>query len=397
MPSPRRAMLLPRPAALQEIVALHRIFSAVALLGPRQCGKTTLAGMVAEEQPAGTAVTVFDLEREADSRRLRLPERTLGPLSGLVVLDEVQHLPSLFTALRPLIDRPGAKTKYLLLGSVSPTIVKGVSESLAGRIGYLDLSGFVLGEVVERGGNWGDLWERGGLPSSYLAPDDRESRRWREGYFRSFLSRDHESLGIAIPAAALRRFWNMLAHCHGQTWNAAEFARAIGNGPAAARRCLDILSGSFAVRVLAPWHENLKKRQVRAPKVYVRDTGLLHSLLRIRSGEELAGHPKVGASFEGFVIEQVLAGVDERDAWFWGTHGGAELDLLLFRGGKRYGVEVKYTDAPRVTRSMRTALADLDLERLYLVYPGEERYDLDERIEVLPVTDIPALWPPYGG
>ena len=187
------------------------------------------------------------------------------------------------------------------------------------------------------------------------------------------------------------------SHYHGQTWNAAEFARAVGSGPAAARRYLDILSGAFAVRVLAPWHENLKKRQVRAPKVYVRDTGLLHSLLRIPSAEELAGHPKVGASFEGFVIEQVLAGVDEQDAWFWGTHGGAELDLLLFRGGKRYGVEVKYTDAPRVTRSMRSALADLDLERLYLVYPGEERYDLDERIEVLPVTDIPALWPPYGG
>ena len=397
MPSPRPAMLLPRPAALGEIAALHRIVPAVALLGPRQCGKTTLARMVAEAQPAGTAVTVFDLQRSADSRRLGLPERTLGPLSGLVVLDEVQHLPSLFAALRPLMDRPGAKTKYLLPGSVSPTIVKGVSESLAGRIGYLDLSGFVLGEVAEQGGDWTGLWERGGLPLSYLAPNDGESWKWRGIYLRSFLARDHESLGLTIPAAALRRFWTMLAHYHGQTWNAAEFARAVGSGPAAVRRYLDILSGAFAVRVLAPWNENLKKRQVRAPKVYVRDTGLLHSLLRIPSAEELAGHPKVGASFEGFVIEQVLAGVDEQDAWFWGTHGGAELDLLLFRGGKRYGVEVKYTDAPRVTRSMRSALADLDLERLYLVYPGEERYDLDDRIEVLPVTDIPALWPPYGG
>ena len=397
MPSPRPAMLLPRPAALGEIAALHRIVPAVALLGTRQCGKTTLARMVAAAQPEGTAVTVFDLQRSADSRRLGLPERTLGPLSGLVVLDEVQHLPSLFAALRPLMDRPGAKTKYLLPGSVSPTIVKGVSESLAGRIGYLDLSGFVLGEVAGQGGDWTALWERGGLPLSYLAPNDGESWKWRGIYLRSFLARDHESLGITIPAAALRRFWTMLAHHHGQTWNAAEFARAVGSGPAAVRRYLDILSGAFAVRVLAPWHENLKKRQVRAPKVYVRDTGLLHSLLRIPSAAELAGHPKVGASFEGFVIEQVLAGVDEQDAWFWGTHGGAELDLLLFRGGKRYGVEVKYTDAPRVTRSMRTALADLDLERLYLVYPGEERYDLDERIEVLPVTDIPALWPPYGG
>lgn len=390
-------MMLPRPAALEEIAALHRIVPAVALLGPRQCGKTTLARMFAEAQPAGTTVTVFDLERSADSRRLQLPERTLGPLSGLVVLDEVQRLPSLFTALRPLIDRPEAKTKYLLPGSVSPTIVKGVSESLAGRIGYLDLSGFVLGEVAGQGRNWEALWERGGLPLSYLAANDGESRKLRGIYLRSFLTRDHESLGITIPAKALRRFWNMLAHYHGQTWNAAEFARAIGSGQAAARRYLDILSGSFAARVLAPWHENLKKRQVRAPKVYVRDTGLLHTLLRILSAEELAGHPKVGASFEGFVIEQVLAGVDEQDAWFWGTHGGAELDLLFFRGGKRYGVEVKYTDAPRVTRFMRTALADLDLERLYIVYPGEERYDLDERIEVLPVTDLPVLWPPYGG
>lgn len=384
-------MVIARTSLVRQVVHEFRHYPAVALLGPRQCGKTTLARMVAESRGPETPVTVFDLEREADRERLRTPEQTLGPLTGLVVMDEVQHLPKLFTALRPLIDRPGAETRYLLLGSVSPTIVRGVDESLAGRICPLPLGGFDLEEVGGPGQDWRRLWRRGGFPRSYLAPDNEVSWDWRRRYFGSFLTKDHDALGISIPAAALRRYWQMLAHYHGQVWNAAEFARAIGRGEAAARRYLDLLAGAYAVRVLEPWYENLKKRQVKAPKVYVRDSGLLHTLLGLDSYEDLTGHPKVGASFEGFVIEQLIARDTDASTYFWGTHGGAELDLLWVRGRRRYGVEVKYTDAPRTTRSMRTALADLALDRLFIVYPGDEGYPLDERIEVVPAARLPAL------
>ena len=385
-------MVIARSGAVRQIVREFRDCPAVALLGPRQCGKTTLARMVAESRAPEMPVTVFDLEREADLVRLRTPEQTLGPLTGLVVIDEVQHLPKLLTALRPLIDRPGVETRYLLLGSVSPTIVRGVTESLTGRICPLELGGFDLEEVGGPGHDWRRLWRRGGLPPGYLAPDDEASWKWRRRYFQNFLTKDHDALGVSIPAAALRRYWRMLAHYHGQVWNAAEFARSIGRGEAAARRYLDLLEGAFAVRVLEPWFENLRKRQVKAPKVYVRDSGLFHTLLGLASFADLAGHPKVGASFEGFVIEQLI-GRDPPDdsAFFWGTHGGAELDLLWVTGRRRYGVEVKYTDAPRTTRSMRTALADLALERLFIVYPGDEGYPLDERIEVVPAARLPRL------
>ena len=384
-------MVIARTSIVRQVVHEFRHYPAVALLGPRQCGKTTLARMVAESRAPEMPVTVFDLEREPDLGRLRTPEQTLGPLTGLVVIDEIQHLPKLFTALRPLIDRPGAETRYLLLGSVSPTIVRGVDESLAGRICPLPLGGFDLEEVGGPGQDWRRLWRRGGFPRSYLAPDNEVSWDWRRRYFGSFLTKDHDALGISVPAAALRRYWQMLAHYHGQVWNAAEFARAIGRGETAARRYLDLLAGAFAVRVLDPWYENLKKRQVKAPKVYVRDSGLLHTLLGLDSYEDLTGHPKVGASFEGFVIEQLIARDTDASTFFWGTHGGAELDLLWVRGRRRYGVEVKYTDAPRTTRSMRTALADLGLERLFIVYPGDEGYPLDERIEVVPAARLPAL------
>ena len=380
-------MILARPGAIRRIAQSFRVHPAVALLGPRQCGKTTLARLFAAGESDST---VFDLERDADFRRLQNPEQTLSPLGGLVIVDEIQLRPQLFGALRPIIDRPAATARFLLLGSVSPTVVRGVSESLAGRVGLVDLAGFDLGEVGP-GPGWRILWERGGFPRSYLQPDAAASYEWRENFTQTFLQRDIPALGGNVPAAALRRFWSMTAHFHGQVWNAAEFARALGQGEAAARRYLDLLVGAFVVRTLPPWFENLKKRQVRSPKVYVRDSGVLHALLGVPSLAVLTGHPKVGASFEGFAIEQICAALSPRDPYFWATHAGAELDLLLTRNGKRYGFEIKFTEAPRTTRSMRVALSDLGLERLFVVYPGDESYALDSRIQALPVGEIPRL------
>ena len=390
-------MEISRPQAISRVAESFRVHPAVALLGPRQCGKTTLARAIAGREPASA---VFDLESAVDRRRLEVPEQTLGPLSGLVVIDEVQRRPTLFETLRVLLDRPGQDTRFLLLGSASPALVQGASDTLAGRVGLVDLFGFDLGEVgvpttgrqrVGSNGGWRRLWQRGGLPRSFLAPDDTASALWRESFVRTFLERDIPQLGITIPAETLRRFWTMVAHYHGEVWNASEFARAMGTSQPVARRYLDILAGAHMVRVLPPWYENLSKRQVKSPKIYVRDTGLLHELLDLPSGDALAGHPKVGASFEGFAIEQLLACTNLRSAYFWSTHGGAELDLMVIAGGKRYGFEFKYTDAPGTTRSMRVAMQDLKLERLWIVYPGDEAYDLDERISVLPVGDVPHV------
>lgn len=383
-------MLIERPLAKRHIARSFGVHGAVALLGPRQCGKSTLARMIAEEEPASV---FFDLERAVDQRRLATPEQTLAACEGLVVIDEVQRAPALFETLRVLLDRPAAKARFLLLGSSSPALVKTVSETLAGRCGRVDLSGFHQGETsaADPAADWRRLWLRGGFPRSYLAGDDAASALWREDFVGTFLERDVPQLGISIPAAALRRFWTMIAHYHGQVWNAAEFAAAIGANRATARRYLDILSGTYMVRVLQPWHENLKKRQVKSPKVYVRDAGLLHALLELGSERALAGHPKVGASFEGFAIEQIMALCNVRNAYFWGTHGGAELDLMIIVDGRRHGFEFKLSDAPGTTRSMRTALEDLSLAHLWVVYPGSEEYPLDEHITVLPVGGLAAL------
>ena len=390
-------MEIERPDALDRIAESFRVHPAVALVGPRQCGKTTLARMVADGK---SGAAFFDLESAVDRRRLAVPEQTLAPLAGLVVIDEIQRQPTLFETLRVLLDRPGHASRYLLLGSASPALVQGASETLAGRVGLVDLFGFHLGEVgvPVAGGSaegstrgWRTLWQRGGFPRSYLADDDAASALWRQSFVRTFLERDIPQLGISIPTESLRRFWTMVAHYHGEVWNASEFARAMGTSQPVARRYLDILAGAHMVRVLPPWHEKLKKRQVKSPKIYVRDTGLLHELLDLPSGDALAGHPKVGASFEGFAIEQLLATARARSAYFWATHGGAELDLLLIAGGKRYGFEFKYSDAPGTTRSMRVAMQDLDLAHLWVVYPGTEAYALDDRISVLPVRDLTGL------
>ncbi len=378
--------MIDRKEALQRVRAAFRVHPAVALEGPRQCGKTTLAHAF---MTGKRECTFFDLEKPVDRRKLETPEQTLGELRGWVVLDEIQRMPSLFELLRVLLDRRDAPARFLLLGSASPTLIRGVSESLAGRVGLVKLSGFDLRETgVE---TWRKLWLRGGFPRSFLAADDEASAQWRESFLQTFLERDMPQFGIGIPAETLRRFWTMIAHYHGQVWNAAEFARALGSSEATARRYLDILSGAFMVRVLPPWFENLRKRQVKAPKIYVRDSGLMHALQNVVSANDLAGHPKRGASWEGFVIEQILAGLDNRSPMFWGTHGGAELDLLVTVRGDRYGFECKYTDAPGSTRSMQVALQDLGLKHLWVVYPGQQRYTLGERLTALPLRDVPAL------
>ena len=380
-------MFIDRTLARARIHEAFSVHPAVALTGPRQCGKTTLARAIAAAEPQGS--TLFDLESAVDRRRLQAPEQTLGGLSGLVVIDEIQREPALFETLRVLADRPGNPARFLVLGSASPALVRGISESLAGRVGLVDLAGFDLTEIGPE--SWRTLWLRGGFPRSWLAPHDRASAVWRRSFVQTFLERDIPQLGINVPAETLRRFWTMLAHYHGQVWNAAEFARALGPSEGTARRYLDILTGAFMVRALPPWFANVRKRQVKSPRIYVRDTGLLHTLLTLETGDELAGHPKVGASFEGFAVEQLAGTFEAGGVYFWATHGGAELDLLVMRGGKRYGFECKLADAPGTTRSMRAALNDLELEHLWVVYPGKEAYPLDDRISVLPVADIPAV------
>jgi hypothetical protein len=330
--------------------------------------------------------TTFDLENPVGRRQLAAPMTALERLEGLVIIDEIQRQPELFEILRVLVDRPENAAQFLVLGSASPDLVKGTSESLAGRVGFVDLSGFVLGEVGQKERD--RLWSRGGFPRSFLSPDDAASVEWRMGFVRTFLERDIPQLGITIPAETLRRFWTMVAHYHGQVWNAAEFARSLGASENTARRYLDILAGAYMVRVLPPWFENLKKRQVKAPKIYLRDSGLLHTLLQLPELHAVLGHPKLGASWEGFVLEHLLNLVNTRDAYYWATHGGAELDLLIFKSGKRFGFELKYTDAPALTRSMHIALRDLQLDHLWVVYPGSERYALHEKVTAVPLEEV---------
>lgn len=367
-----------------------------ALLGPRQCGKTTLAREVFRS--AGGSAW-FDLETAAAREALSRPELALSGLRGLVVIDEIQRDPRLYAALRPLADRDAAPARFLVLGSASPDLVRGASESLAGRVGFVDLGGFDLSEVGADALR--SLWLRGGFPRSLLAPTDDESLAWRRDFVRTFLERDVPALGIRIPSETLRRFWTMIAHYHGQVWNGAELARSLGVGEHAVRRHLDVLVGAYVVRRIAPWHENLAKRQFKSPKVYVRDSGILHTLLGIGSEEALFGHPKVGASWEGFALEQILSLAPDAEAYFWGTHGGAELDLLVLHGGRRYGVEFKCADAPGMTKSLHVALRDLSLDRAWIVHPGEGRYPVHEKVEAIPLAEavrtLPFLARPPGG
>ncbi len=353
----------------------------VGLLGPRQIGKTTLARALAAEY--GRGLTYFDLENPADLRRLDDEATALADRRGLVVIDEVQRRPELFPMLRVLADRPRRPATFLVLGSASPSLLQQSSETLAGRITYHELDGFGVGDVGTR--HWRRLWQRGGYPRSYLARSDAESFEWRSDLRRTYTRQDLPALGPGYPARTIERVWEMLAHYHGQIWNGSEIARSFGVSHTTSRRYLDLLVDTFMVRLLPPWSENQGKRLVKSPKVYFRDAGLLHQLLDIRHTDALVRHPSVGASFEGFAIDAVIRqlGADRRECFFWATHQGAELDLLVVRGTTRLGFEIKHTVAPGVTRSMRIAMADLKLDRLDVIHVGHETYPLADRIRAV--------------
>ena len=364
--------------AVQGLLQRHPV---VAILGARQVGKTTLARAVARDCPGRTHW--FDLEDPADLARLADPMLALGDRRGLVVLDEVQRAPAIFAALRVLADRPRRPARFLVLASASQGLLRQSAESLAGRIAYHDLRGFALGEVGAR--RWSALWLRGGFPRAFLARSDAASAEWRRGFIRTFLERDLPQLGVGIPAPTLHRFWAMVAHHHGQVWNASELARAFGVADTTVRRYLDLLTAAFVVRQLSPWHANVAKRQVKSPKIYLSDSGLLHTLLGLASRTDLEHHPKIGASWEGFALQAVVDQLGARpdECFFWATQAGAELDLLVVRGRQRLGFEFKRTTMPSLTRSMHNALADLGLQRLDVMHAGARTYRLAPKVRAV--------------
>jgi len=374
--------MIERPSYITEIQAALQRSRIVALIGPRQSGKTTLAQMFVSSD----SVNYFDLEDPVSLTRLEEPMTALRDLTGLVVIDEIQRRPDLFLILRVLADRQPLQARFLILGSTSPDLVRKASESLAGRLETISISGFSLSEVGREKLN--QHWLRGGFPLSYLAANDVDSQIWRKNFIQTFLERDLPQWGIQISAVTLMRFWTMIAHYHGQTWNAAEASRSFGVSDMTVRRYLDILESVFMIRVLQPWYANIHKRQVKSPKIYFRDSGLLHSLLGIYSELDLYTHPKIGASWEGYAIEEIIKAMRPDETYFWGTHNGAELDLLLLKDGKRIGVECKRKDAPHLTNSMKIAMEDLQLDKLMVFYPGEKTYPLAERIDVIPLIRL---------
>ena len=376
--------MLSRIRELEVLMGALAEYPAVGIIGARQVGKTTLAGFVAERWDG--LVHSFDLENSEDIARLSDPMLALKGLKGLVILDEVQRVPEIFPALRVLVDRRDAECRFLILGSASPSLLQQSSESLAGRIYYHRLNGLGLDEVDEIN----RLWVRGGFPRSFLARSDMSSLDWRRSFIATFLERDLPQLGVTIGAARMRRFWNMLAHYHGQIWNASEFARSFGVADTTVRHYLDRLTDTLVVRQLQPWHENISKRQVKSPKVYICDSGLTHALLNLATQEEIESHPKSGATWEGFVIEQLIRRLRAHDSecFHWRTHAGAELDFLYVTGGRKVGYEIKRTVSPKTTKSMHIALEDLGLARLYVIHAGEHSFPLAEKIDALSINDL---------
>lgn len=374
--------MVTRSGLLESIRSALGRAPVTVLTGPRQAGKTTLARELLPE----TSPSYFDLEDPVSLARLDEPMTALAPLRGLVVIDEIQRRPDLFPVLRVLADRPKSPAQLLILGSASGDLLRQSAESLAGRTERIEIGGFTLPELGAESAD--TLWRRGAFPRAYLARTEVDAVAWRKQFIQTLLERDLPQWGVRVPAVALLRFWTMLAHYHGQLWNSAEPARALDTSPSTMRRYLDLLTDALMLRQLQPWHANVGKRQVKAPKLYVRDTGLLHRLLGIDSEKALLTHPKVGASWEGFVIEQVLATEAHDEAWFWATHQGAEIDLLLRRGDRLLGVEVKRTDAPRLTPSIRIAIDDLGLDRVAVVYPGAKRYPLGGKVEAVPLAAL---------
>lgn len=376
--------LLSRAGLMETVRRSVQRHPVTLLVGPRQCGKTTLA----RELARGSRTTFFDLEDPETPLRPEQAKQVLAPLRGLVVIDEFQRQPHLFEVIRVLADRRPLAARFLILGSASPSLVRGASETLAGRVARCDMAGFDLAEIPRA--RHTALWIRGGFPKAFLARSDRASIDWRKAFVQTFLERDLPQLGVHVPAPTLRRAFMMLAHYHGQLWNGAELARALGTSETAARHYLDVLAGAFMLRQLPPWFENVGKRLVKAPKIYLRDSGILHTLLGLETRLQVLAHPKLGASWEGFALDQAIRLMNaEHDAYFYRTHAGAELDLLVQRRGKRYGFEFKHADAPRVEKSMRVALDDLALEHLFVVHPAERCYPLHDRISVVPLAELP--------
>lgn len=365
---------------LKEIKLLMSLFPVTAILGPRQCGKTTISNELNGDH-------IFDLENPRDIAKFDNPQLLLEDLKGVIIIDEIQRKPELFPLIRYLVDK-NKKQKYVILGSASPDLIKHTSESLAGRIGYYELGSFGVSDVGKD--NYKKLWLKGGLPISYLTKGDLKSTLWRENYITSFLERDIPQLGINIPSNTLRKFWIILSNYHGQVINYSEIGRIFGISDTTVKKYIDILSGTFMVRILQPWHANINKRLVKNPKIYIRDSGIFHCLLTISSWMDLSNSNKIGASWEGFAIEQIVKSIKKRpqEVYFWKTHSGAELDLFWQDKGKNWGVEFKYSDAPTATKSMHISISDLELEHLWVIYPGKENYKLSSKITVSSLVDF---------
>lgn len=380
-------MLINRDQYLKKIDKLFKSHKAIGLLGARQCGKTTLAKMYARSLLNQNHIHIFDMEDPVDLEKLQNPMITLRQLSGLIIIDEIQRRPELFPMLRVLLDDESLKQQYLILGSASRELIQQSSETLAGRIAYEEIYPFSLTEVhdIEK------LFVRGGFPNAYLANDDEDSTFWLENYIRTYLEKDIPSLGINIPAATIRRFWMMLAHYNGQIFNASEIAVSMGLSDKTIKHYLDILSGTFMVRQLHPWYVNIGKRQVKRPKIYFRDSGIFHHLLDIDTFNTLLRHPKLGISWESFALEQIIRinGYPSGNCYFWSIHEQAELDLLVFHKGQKIGYEFKYKDAPSLTKSMLESITHLELDKLYVIYPGQKTYTLSDKIDVVPLK----IWP----
>lgn len=376
--------LIKRKTEIKDICNLISSFPVTAILGPRQCGKTVLANQM-------TLDHYFDLENPRDSARLENPQLALEDLEGLIVIDEIQRLPDIFQLIRYLVDS-NSKQKYLILGSASKDLIRQSSESLAGRIAYHRLGGFTLSDIEKK--SLQKLWLRGGFPRSYLAKSYDESFLWLENYIGTFLERDIPQLGISIPARTLRKFWVMISHYHSQVLNHSEIGRSFGISDMTVKKYINILEGTFMIRVLQPWYINTKKRLIKRPKIYIRDSGIFHSLMSIGNKKQLFSHNKLGASWEGFALECISRSLNKRDEelYFWQTHAGAELDLFWQHKGKNWGIEFKYSDAPRKTKSMEIALKDLVLAHLWIIYPGKKYYKLDKKLSVIPLSGIKDIW-----
>ncbi len=374
--------MINRVSYITHIKEAFDIFSVCAIIGPRQCGKTTLAQEYIKQIDPSIKTFFFDLEDPTHIDQLKNPKTSLGPLSGLIIIDEIQRQPELFPYLRVLSDY--SDKKFLILGSASGALLRQSSETLAGRIDYVELTPLNLNETSD----FIRLWLRGGFPKSYLAKNHEQSLKWRKAYITSFIERDLPALGLSINNSVMRQLWMMIGHCHGQLLNYSDLGRSLGVTDMTIKKYVEILEQTFMVRLLRPWYENIAKRQVKAPKIYIRDSGILHAMLGVTE-ENWYVYPKRGASFEGFAIEEIIRkfGID-LECFFWRTQVGAELDLLIIKNGKKYGFEIKHSDSPNITKSMHIALSDLNLEELYIVNPGKVIYKKSDKVTIVGIEAL---------